>query len=88
MEFNERNTFKHTSSSQGLNLILNFKNLDHKNKFNSTFFEKLKDYVKCLSYAKDKEILASAGFDKNIFIWDINTGVALSANGVDVKSIY
>jgi WD repeat-containing protein 48 len=46
----------------------------------------LKDYVKCLSYAKDKEILASAGFDKNIFIWDVNTGVALNPNGVDFKS--
>ena len=27
-----------------------------------------KDYVKCLAFAKDKSLLASAGFDKNIFI--------------------
>lgn len=46
----------------------------------------VKDYVKCLSYAKDKELLTSAGFDKNIFIWDISTGVALNPSGLDVKS--
>ena len=38
----------------------------------------LKDYVKCLSYAKDKQMLASAGFDKNIYIWDVPTGVAIN----------
>jgi WD repeat-containing protein 48 len=31
------------------------------------------DYVKCLAYAKDKEVLISGGFDKNIFIWDLTT---------------
>jgi WD40 repeat protein len=41
-----------------------------------------KDYVKCLSYASERgDLIASAGFDKNIFIWDINTGVALNPNG-------
>lgn len=41
-----------------------------------------KDYVKCLSYASERgDLIASAGFDKNIFIWDINTGVALNPTG-------
>ena len=45
-----------------------------------------KDYVKCLSHAKDKKMLASAGFDKNIFIWDMETGTALNPAGLsDVK---
>lgn len=41
-----------------------------------------KDYVKCLSYAYERgDLIASAGFDKNIFIWDVNTGVALNPSG-------
>jgi len=33
-------------------------------------------------------MLASAGFDKNIFIWDIETGTALNPAGLsDVKSM-
>jgi WD repeat-containing protein 48 len=40
-----------------------------------------KDYVKCLAYAKDKNLLASAGFDKNIFIWDVNVSTALNPSG-------
>ena len=51
-----------------------------------------KDYVKCLSYASQRgDLIASAGFDKNIFIWDINTGVALNPNGTQepqLKSEY
>ena len=31
-------------------------------------------------------LLASAGFDKNIFIWDVNIGVALNPSGTDFKS--
>jgi WD40 repeat protein len=46
-----------------------------------------KDYVKCLAYAKDKQLLASAGFDKNIYIWDVSTGVALNQSGLQSKSI-
>ena len=45
-----------------------------------------KDYVKCLSYAQDRNLLASAGFDKNIFIWDVETGKALNPSGMDIKS--
>jgi WD repeat-containing protein 48 len=35
-----------------------------------------KDYVKVLAYAKDKEQVASAGFDRAIFLWDVNTFTA------------
>jgi WD repeat-containing protein 48 len=44
-----------------------------------------KDYVKCLSYAKEREILASGGLDKNIFLWDVPTGVAINPSGLDIK---
>ena len=36
--------------------------------------------MKCLAYAKDKDLVASSGFDKNIFIWDISTGVAVNSS--------
>jgi WD repeat-containing protein 48 len=39
-----------------------------------------KDYVKVLAYAKDKEQVASAGFDRAIFLWDVNTLTALTAS--------
>merc|ERR1719166_787911 len=32
-----------------------------------------KDYVKALAYARDREQVASAGLDKAIFLWDVNT---------------
>jgi WD repeat-containing protein 48 len=38
-----------------------------------------KDFVKCLAYAKDKEQVASGGFDNNIFLWDVNVLTALTA---------
>uniref|UniRef100_A0A5S6R2H6 WD repeat-containing protein 48 homolog n=1 Tax=Trichuris muris TaxID=70415 RepID=A0A5S6R2H6_TRIMR len=38
-----------------------------------------KDYVKALAYAKDREQLASAGLDRCIFLWDVNTLTALTA---------
>ena len=38
--------------------------------------------MKCLSYASDKQLLASAGLDKNIFIWDLSRGVALNPTGL------
>jgi WD repeat-containing protein 48 len=38
-----------------------------------------KDYVKCLAYAKDKDLIASAGFDKTIFIWDSQTSLNTSS---------
>ncbi|XP_076823379.1 WD repeat-containing protein 48-like [Clavelina lepadiformis] len=37
-----------------------------------------KDYVRTLAYAKHKEHVASAGLDKQIFIWDVNTLTALT----------
>ncbi|XP_030763746.1 WD repeat-containing protein 48 homolog [Sitophilus oryzae] len=48
-----------------------------------------KDYVKALAYAKDKEQVASAGFDKSIYLWDINTLTALTAmnNTVTTSSL-
>lgn len=48
----------------------------------------LQDFVKCLAYAKDKEQVASGGFDNNIFLWDVNVLTALTAvnNTVTSKS--
>jgi len=47
-----------------------------------------KDYVKVLAYAKDKEQVASAGFDRAIFLWDVNTLTALTASNNTVTSNY
>lgn len=45
-----------------------------------------KDYVKALAYAKDREQVASAGLDKFIFLWDVNTLTALTASNNTVTS--
>lgn len=45
-----------------------------------------KDYVKALAYAKDREQVASAGLDKCIFLWDVNTLTALTASNNTVTS--
>lgn len=45
-----------------------------------------KDYVKALAYAKDREQVASAGLDKSIFLWDVNTLTALTASNNTVTS--
>lgn len=45
-----------------------------------------KDYVKALAYAKDKELVASAGLDRQIFLWDVNTLTALTASNNTVTS--
>nr|XP_054749635.1 WD repeat-containing protein 48-like [Lytechinus pictus] len=45
-----------------------------------------KDYVKALAYAKDKEWVASAGLDKQIFLWDVNTLTALTATNNTVTT--
>lgn len=45
-----------------------------------------KDYVKALAYAKDKEQVASAGLDRAIFLWDVNTLTALTASNNTVTS--
>nr|XP_027222842.1 coiled-coil domain-containing protein 158-like [Penaeus vannamei] len=39
-----------------------------------------KDYVKALAYARDREQVASAGLDKAIFLWDVQTLTALTAS--------
>ncbi len=43
--------------------------------------------MKCLAYAKDKEQVASGGFDNNIFLWDVNVLTALTAVNNTVTSI-
>ena len=45
-----------------------------------------KDYVKALAYAQDKEMVASGGFDKQIFLWDVNVLTALTASNNTVIS--
>lgn len=47
-----------------------------------------KDYVKALAYAKDREQVASAGLDKSIYLWDVNTLTALTASNNTVTSKY
>jgi len=44
--------------------------------------------VKALAYAKDKELVASAGLDRQIFLWDVNTLTALTASNNTVTSRY
>lgn len=46
----------------------------------------VQDYVKALAYAKDKELVASAGLDRQIFLWDVNTLTALTASNNTVTS--
>ncbi|XP_052764108.1 WD repeat-containing protein 48-like [Mya arenaria] len=45
-----------------------------------------KDYVKALAYARDKEQVASAGLDRSIFLWDVNTLTALTASNNTVTT--
>ncbi|KAL7641384.1 UNVERIFIED_CONTAM: hypothetical protein RMT77_008524 [Armadillidium vulgare] len=45
-----------------------------------------KDYVKALAYAKDREQVASAGLDKAIFLWDVQTLTALTASNNTVTT--
>ncbi|CAC5371332.1 WDR48 [Mytilus coruscus] len=44
------------------------------------------DYVKALAYARDKEQVASAGLDRAIFLWDVNTLTALTASNNTVTT--
>ncbi|KAF4521366.1 hypothetical protein B566_EDAN006955 [Ephemera danica] len=46
-----------------------------------------KDYVKALAYARDREQVASAGLDRAIFLWDVNTLTALTASNNTVTMI-
>lgn len=45
-----------------------------------------RDYVQALAYAKDREQVASAGLDKAIYLWDVNTLTALTASNNTVTS--
>lgn len=45
-----------------------------------------KDYVRALAYARDREQVASAGLDKAIFLWDVQTLTALTASNNTVTS--
>lgn len=45
-----------------------------------------KDYVKALAYASQKELVASGGLDRQIFLWDVNTLTALTATNNTVAS--
>lgn len=45
-----------------------------------------RDYVQALAYAKDREQVASAGLDKAIYLWDVNTLTALTATNNTVTS--
>lgn len=47
-----------------------------------------RDYVQALAYARDREQVASAGLDKQIFLWDVNTLTALTASNNTVTSTY
>ena len=42
--------------------------------------------MKALAYAKDREQVASAGLDRAIFLWDVNTLTALTASNNTVTS--
>lgn len=48
-----------------------------------------KDYAKCLAYAKDREVIASAGFDRMIYLWDIQalTMLTTTKNTVTTKPL-
>ncbi|XP_017490846.1 PREDICTED: WD repeat-containing protein 48 [Rhagoletis zephyria] len=45
-----------------------------------------KDYVKTLAYAKDKELVASAGLDRAIYLWDVNTLTQLTMSNNTVTT--
>ena len=45
-----------------------------------------KDYVKALAYARHRELVASGGLDRQIFLWDVNTLTALTATNNTVTS--
>ncbi|KAK8391797.1 hypothetical protein O3P69_017437 [Scylla paramamosain] len=45
-----------------------------------------KDYVRALAYARDREQVASAGLDKAIFLWDVQTLTALTASNNTVTT--
>lgn len=48
-----------------------------------------KDYAKCLAYARDREVVASAGYDRMIYLWDVQALTMLTAtkNTVTTKPL-
>lgn len=42
--------------------------------------------MQALAYAKEREQVASAGLDKAIYLWDVNTLTALTASNNTVTS--
>jgi WD repeat-containing protein 48 len=47
-----------------------------------------KDYVRALAYAKELELVASAGLDKSIYLWDVGTLTKLTALNNTVTSMW
>ena len=45
-----------------------------------------RDYVKSLAYAKEREMVASAGFDRQIFLWDVGKLLQLTATNNTINS--
>jgi WD repeat-containing protein 48 len=46
-----------------------------------------KDCVRCLAYAREPvELVASAGLDKSIYLWDVNTLTKVTATNNTVTS--
>ncbi|KAG8233117.1 hypothetical protein J437_LFUL012543, partial [Ladona fulva] len=45
-----------------------------------------RDYVKALAYAREREQVASAGLDRSIYLWDVNTLMALTATNNTVST--
>ena len=45
-----------------------------------------RDYVKKLAYADEKDIFASGGLDRRIYIWDVCTLKCLTTNNNTVSS--
>ena len=44
--------------------------------------------MKALAYARDRELVASAGLDRQIFLWDVNTLTQLTAANNTVTSTF
>lgn len=45
-----------------------------------------RDYVRALAYSKQKDLFASSGFDKQIYLWDVATLVSLTPTNNILKS--
>ncbi|EDV27114.1 uncharacterized protein TRIADDRAFT_22317 [Trichoplax adhaerens] len=45
-----------------------------------------RDYVRALAYSKQRDLFASSGFDKQIYLWDVTTLVALTPSNNVLKT--